>query len=189
MTEQLWQILNEKLPDKLNNYKGEKFIINSSYPYNIDAKTPGNNIEYLIKLIKSIRNLRSELRIEHNHTLKINIPNKNIYTSISNHKKALQSLCNTELTAMPVKNNFPLAVDNNIFNIEVPNALNMSEEISRIESEIDDIKKRVIPLSKRLNSPEFFNNAPEEVVAKEKERLKQQENRISQLGEILKSIS
>tara|TARA_Y100001970_G_scaffold164612_1_gene201165 strand:+ start:1893 stop:4493 length:2601 start_codon:yes stop_codon:yes gene_type:complete len=189
MTEQIWQILNEKLPDKLNNFNSEKIIINSSYPCNIDAQTPDSNIEYLIKLIKSIRNLRSELRIEHNHTLKISIPHKNIYSSLSNYKKALENLCNTELTTTEVENNFPLAVDNNIFNIEIPNALNMSEEISRIESEIKDIKKRIIPLSKRLNSPDFFNNAPEEVVAKEKERLKHQENRISQLGEILKSIS
>ena len=45
------------------------------------------------------------------------------------------------------------------------------------------------PLEKRIESPSFYNNAPEEIVVKEKERLTDQKNRILQLDEILKSIS
>ena len=43
-------------------------------------------------------------------------------------------------------------------------------------------------LSKRINSPNFYNNAPEDVINKENERLDQQNKRISQMEEILKSI-
>ena len=39
------------------------------------------------------------------------------------------------------------------------------------------------PLSKRINSPNFYNNAPEDVINKENERLNQQNKRISQLEE------
>ena len=54
---------------------------------------------------------------------------------------------------------------------------------------IKEIEKRITPLEKRIKSPNFFNNAPEEIVLKEKDRLEEQSNRMSQLKEILKSIS
>ena len=104
------------------------------------------------------------------------------------HKNALLNLCNAELTNIKINNNFPMVVENNIFNIQIPKELNFSEEINRIELEINEIKKRIIPLSKRINSPNFYNNAPEDVINKENERLDQQNKRISQLEEILKSI-
>ena len=65
----------------------------------------------------------------------------------------------------------------------------MSQEIKRIKAEIKEIEKRITPLQKRIKSPNFFNNAPEEIIFKEKERLNEQSNRITQLNEILKSIS
>jgi valyl-tRNA synthetase len=105
------------------------------------------------------------------------------------HKEALQNLCNTELTNIEINNNFPMAVEDSIFNIQIPKELNFSEEINRIELEINEIKKRIGPLAKRINSPNFYNNAPEDVVNKEKERLAQQNKRITQLEEILRSIN
>jgi valyl-tRNA synthetase len=189
MTEKIWQILIETVPSELNKFKNEKTIINSSYPSDMNLKTADNGIESLITLIKSIRNLRSELRIEHSHILKINISDKEIFTNLSMHKNALLNLCNAELTNIKINNNFPMVVENNIFNIQIPKELNFSEEINRIELEINEIKKRIIPLSKRINSPNFYNNAPEDVINKENERLNQQNKRISQLEEILKSIN
>ncbi len=189
MTEKIWQILIETVPSELNEFKNEKTIINSSYPSDMNLKTADNGIESLITLIKSIRNLRSELRIEHSHILKINISDKEIFTNLSMHKNALLNLCNAELTNIKINNNFPMVVENNIFNIQIPKELNFSEEINRIELEINEIKKRIIPLSKRINSPNFYNNAPEDVINKENERLNQQNKRISQLEEILKSIN
>ena len=189
MTEKIWQILISTIPDKLNEFKNEKTIINSSYPSDTDFKNSDNGIEYLIKLIKSIRNLRSELRIEHSHILKIHVPDKRILSSLLMHKEALQNLCNTELTNIEINNNFPMAVEDSIFNIQIPKELNFSEEINRIELEINEIKKRIGPLAKRINSPNFYNNAPEDVVKKEKERLAQQNKRITQLEEILRSIN
>ena len=59
----------------------------------MNLKTADNGIESLITLIKSIRNLRSELRIEHSHILKINISDKEIFTNLSMHKNALLNLC------------------------------------------------------------------------------------------------
>ena len=45
------------------------------------------------------------------------------------------------------------------------------------------------PVYSQEEADDIFNNAPEEIVLKEKDRLEQQSNRMSQLKEILKSIS
>ena len=111
---------------------------------------------------------------------------------ILNHSTIFLKLAKAELkqnTTICHGQFIPIGIGNQIFNIQIPQGLNLSQEIKRIKAEIKEIEKRITPLQKRIKSPNFFNNAPEEIIFKEKERLNEQSNRITQLNEILKSIS
>lgn len=201
MTEKIWQILNKELKnidsgtDKY--YKIEKSIINSKYPISEtqdkqwESKSKG--IDEIIKSIKALRNIRSELGIEHNQIIPVNIQNTDEENKkILNHSNIFLNLAKAELKQNTITTHvqfIPIAIGNQIFNIEIPEGLNLAAEIKRIKIEIKEIEKRIIPLEKRIQSPNFFNNAPEEIILKEKERLEEQRNRITQLNEILKSIS
>jgi len=189
MTEKIWQIINSNLPETLNKFKNEKSIMISSYPINSKSTINTEEIDYLIKIIKSIRNIRSELKIAHKHILKIHVSDKSVYSELLEHSDVLLNLSKSEIITSKPKNNFPIAVENTILDIEIPGELSIPDEIDRIKSEIIEIQKRILPLEKRIESPSFYNNAPEEIVVKEKERLTDQKNRILQLDEILKSIS
>ena len=156
-----------------------------------ESKT--KHIEEIIKSIKALRNIRSELGIEHNQIISAYIQGTDEeIKEILNHSTIFLNLAKAELKQdIPVSHGqyIPIAIENQIFNIEIPESLNLAAEIKRIKIEIKEIEKRITPLEKRIKSPNFFNNAPEEIVLKEKERLEEQSNRISQLKEILKSIN
>jgi valyl-tRNA synthetase len=189
MTEKIWQIINSNLPETLNKFKNEKSVMSSSYPTNSKSTNNTEEIDYLIKIIKSIRNIRSELKIAHKHMLKIHVSDKSVYSELLEHSDVLLNLSKSEIITSKPTNNFPIAVENTILDIEIPGELSIPDEIDRIKSEIIEIQQRILPLEKRIKSPSFYNNAPKEIVVKEKERLTDQKNRILQLEEILKSIS
>ena len=201
MTEKIWQILNEELAN-INTendkyYKIEKLLINAKYPIpetlNKQWKSKTKDIDEIIKSIKALRNIRSELGIEHNRLIQVNIQGTDEETSkILNHSAIFLNLAKAELKQdIPVSHGqyIPIAIGNQIVNIEIPEGLNLNTEIKRIKIEIKEIEIRITPLEKRIKSPNFFNNAPEEIILKEKDRLEEQNNRMSQLKEILKSIS
>ena len=201
MTEKIWQILNEEFANndigKSEYYRIEKSIINAKYPvpkkFDIQWESKTKNIDEIIKSIKALRNIRSELGIEHNQIIPVNIQGSDEKTNkILNHSTIFLKLAKAELkqnTTISHGQFIPIGIGNQIFNIQIPQGLNLSQEIKRIKSEIKEIEKRITPLQKRIKSPNFFNNAPEEIIFKEKERLNEQSNRITQLNEILKSIS
>ena len=201
MTEKIWQILNEELAN-INTgndkyYKIEKLLINAKYPIpetlNKQWKSKTKDIDEIIKSIKALRNIRSELGIEHNRLIQVNIQGTDEETNkILNHSAIFLNLAKAELKQdIPVSHGqyIPIAIGNQIVNIEIPEGLNLDAEIKRIKIEIKEIEIRITPLEKRIKSPNFFNNAPEEIILKEKDRLEEQNNRMSQLKEILKSIS
>ena len=201
MTEKIWQILNEEFANndigKSEYYRIEKSIINAKYPvpkkFDIQWESKTKNIDEIIKSIKALRNIRSELGIEHNQIIPVNIQGSDEKTNkILNHSTIFLKLAKAELkqnTTICHGQFIPIGIGNQIFNIQIPQGLNLSQEIKRIKAEIKEIEKRITPLQKRIKSPNFFNNAPEEIIFKEKERLNEQSNRITQLNEILKSIS
>ena len=203
MTEKIWQILqNESLYDNTN-------LINQNYPHTPYIKS-WNRIDEnavdmtddIIQSIKTIRNIRSELSIEHNQIINISmLPGRSFTMNrLKNISVDEDVLSNTYLNLAKAKivNTELLNIEKKIIHftigklrlgVSIPEGININSVIKRIKTEIKEIERRITPLEKRIKSPDFFNNAPEEIVLKEKERLEEQSNRMSQLKEILKSIS
>ena len=145
MTEKIWQILNEELANKdMENdkyYKIEKSLINAKYPISKtldeqwESKT--KHIDEIIKSIKALRNIRSELGIEHNQIISAYIQGTDKETNeILNHSTIFLNLAKAELKQdIPVSHGqyIPIAIGNQIFNIEIPEGLNLVAEIKRIK--------------------------------------------------------
>ena len=67
--------------------------------------------------------------------------------------------------------------------------IDVSEERSRIQGEQIDLSKYMTSINKRLSNRGFTDNAPEEVVEKERDRLERASERYSRLEEILKRLA
>ena len=64
-----------------------------------------------------------------------------------------------------------------------------SQEIARLNKEIEKLEKQKIQFSAKLNNKKFTNRAPEAVVNKEKEKLASVENAIADLSTQLEKIA
>ncbi|MDE5003101.1 hypothetical protein, partial [Francisella tularensis] len=56
-------------------------------------------------------------------------------------------------------------------NIPLAGLVDIEAEIARLEKELDNLKDEVDRVQKKLSNERFFSNAPEAVVAAEKEKL------------------
>jgi valyl-tRNA synthetase len=65
----------------------------------------------------------------------------------------------------------------------------MATEIARLEEERQEISRHAISLEKRLSNPGFIGNAPNDVIEKERDRLKRALERGERLDGILGKLS
>jgi valyl-tRNA synthetase len=67
--------------------------------------------------------------------------------------------------------------------------INVEAEVARLNKEIDKAAKEVGRLEGKLNNEKFVSNAPDDVVAKEKEKLSEAQSQQAKLQEQLSKIS
>ena len=62
--------------------------------------------------------------------------------------------------------------------------MDFESELARLDKNLAKLEKTMIGVSKKLANPGFVNNAPEAVVAKEKEKLAEMEEEKTKLSEL-----
>ena len=196
VTEEIWGIMNNSItpsedwPDSLIIAGYPKYDVNLK---DIDAE---DDMAILFELVGAIRNVRGELRIPQNNVLEAKLR--------SNYKKHLLqqnlgfieklALVNPDLSDDQAQHKYH---ENGvtIVTIEVTTDLiigkdiDVSEERTRIQGEQIDLSKYMTSINKRLSNRGFTDNAPEEVVEKERDRLERASERYSRLEEILKRLA
>ena len=65
----------------------------------------------------------------------------------------------------------------------------MESEIGRLKKQIFETEKTISSLKKKLSNKEFVKKAPEEVIKKNKEKLKDELNRHEKLSTNLKKLT
>ncbi len=72
--------------------------------------------------------------------------------------------------------------------LDLVGAVDAAKEKPRLEKEIQELKKYAAGLENKLSNKEFVNNAPKEVVDKEKDKLSEAQNKLEKLEEQLKNL-
>lgn len=190
VTEAIWQ----------NVYK-DKMLIVEKWPtpdvltsqYDEKSLKEFNLIKNIITVIRTVR---SENNIE---------PSKKVKAVIyaAKHKKLIQSQeyliknLKTGIKELEIKENPPAGgekIKNAIyttvsgFDIYLIGAIDFEKEKERITSEIEQVKKYISQIGKKLSNKEFVNNAPEAIVNKEKNKLESQKEKLEKLEVSLKNL-
>ncbi|MFN3194599.1 MAG: valine--tRNA ligase [Chlorobiota bacterium] len=187
ITEELWHLLN--------NYSDGRSIsleqlIDSNENYDT---TSIEKFEKLIALVDSSRSLRASIpSISAGQRMKINFNAEvEIESLISdNHKlmkeltKSSELMINNPLDEISIKSVTNFAE----VNLYVGDAIDVDQEIERLEKEINRLEGQVNGISKKLSNKRFVSNAPEDVVNRERKKLKDMTNKIEQLNESLNSF-
>lgn len=154
------------------------------------------DIEWLKAAITSVRNIRGELNISPATELELLLQkgNEQDKLRIQRLKPLLSKLAKLKsLTWLDDNEAAPMAATQLIGELEllVPIAehINKEQEIARLEKEITKLEQEAKRINGKLSNAKFVDNAPAEVVEKEREKLKQYEFEMDNLKQKTKAIS
>ena len=189
VTEEIWIGLFKSKPN-------DSLMI-QAYPKYIDKDYDQSSVDsmnHIFEIVRGIRNARTELNIKSSQHLKaIMIVDKNL-EAIKSNSLSITNLTNVEIEiydSMPdfdLDTNIPIITSSATTYLEIGNAIDLAIEVKRLIDEKDNLTNRIKSLESRLSNNKFVDNAPKEVVEKEKNRLSEFLDRESKLNQIISQL-
>jgi valyl-tRNA synthetase len=168
VTEEIWH----KLPGT------EKSIMQATFPTGLsDDVEAESQMNRVIDIITGIRNVRGEMNISPSVNLDVIIQSQDDAKreTIEHHQDIIINLARLKTLMVSHLGERPKASATAIVNgasifVSLEGIIDFSRETNRLEKEIDKLTKELSTVSKKLKNEDFHNKAPENVVAKVKEK-------------------
>ena len=197
ITETIWQILDKQ---NFSTHTKNIPLIITEFPTKnsdfIDTKAE-NDISIIIEIIHTIRNLRSDLQIPHKTSLKatVNIGTKNnlvaqekeLIKSLSSLNEINTSLEKTNIQKIP--NQITLVLSKGTITIQLEKTVDLEKQYKKLGDELIKIDPHISRLIHMIKDKSFINKAPEDVIIKTKEQLKNLENRKVRINDLITNIT
>jgi valyl-tRNA synthetase len=177
LTEELWQNLKKNI----TNIQGESIMI-AAYPaadestFDADAES---EIEAVIEIIRSIRNVRAQYKVEAGRWVEIKVyTGADRHAAISRYDATIKTLARANpvsfLAGEPGEklggNTLVLPLAQATVVIPLASMFNLEAEKKRMDKELEQAQNEVDRLEARLKDDAFLTRAPETVVAKERQK-------------------
>lgn len=196
ITEEIWQRVSPLLDLRANDE--EKSLMMQSYPA-IDAtlidEQAEADIDWVKGIIEGIRNIRGEMDISPGKAIPVMLRNGNSEDQrrLDDNRLFLTKLAKLEdITFLAQDDEVPMCATQLHGDIEilVPLAglIDKEAEAARLEKEIGKLEKNLAGITAKLSNAKFVDNAPDEIVATERERQRSNEAAIAALQEKLAMI-
>ena len=202
VTEEIWQRLTAVLPPEGNLPES---IMIAPYPdpkarlseeelqARRDADAPAfEEVELLIDLVRAIRNVRAELKIEPQTLLDATVaasgqrPRWRPRRTLSAASRA-SARCGSAMQTQG-RTAVRLVVRDVTVALNVGGSVDLDAERERLRGEAASVEKHVAGLEGRLNNAQFLDKAPAEVVERERERLENGRARLERITELLRDL-
>jgi valyl-tRNA synthetase len=195
VTEKIWEILGyesliiSKWPAFASSYAKASADKDAMAGKPSDVKItngqPDNDFEIIKNIIIAIRNARSEHKIEPAKKIKAVIcagKHKAMIESQSILIKSLRtSISDLEILEKNKKIDQAIYITVGKIEIYLISEIDKEKEKIRIKKEIENLEKIIIRLENKVNDKEFISKAPENIVAKEKEKLEKYRSELDKL--------
>jgi valyl-tRNA synthetase len=192
LTEEIWQSIKTLAGVEGESIMLQTFPIADQSKIDLEAE---QEIDWLKGVITGVRNIRGEMGISPAKELHILINNGsgNDQERLNANRNFLMKLASLEkITWLEVGDEAPMSATQLVGEMEVlvPMAglIDKDAELARLDKEIDKLDKDVARIEGKLSNQKFVANAPEAVVAKEREKISQfsaaQEKLTEQRGKI-----
>ena len=197
ITEEIWQNIAPLAGITLNP-EGDTIML-QPFPVADQSKVDTEadaDIEWVKNVIIGVRNVRGEMNISPAKDLPIYMARGDATAKrrLEENRQFLSKLANLEsITWLDDPADAPLSATALAGDLEilVPMAglIDVDAELARLDREIDKIGIEAKKLTGKLSNPKFADNAPAEVVAKERQKLEDFEGSLSQLQEKRSAIA
>jgi len=149
-----------------------------------------SSFENIKETISGIRNIRKEKNIPNKEQieLKIQAGDKGNEPGLIPVLQKLGNLSQISLTETEIKSASSFRVKSTNYYIPLDEFIDVNEELKKLETELEYARGFLNSVMKKLNNQRFVNNAPEQVVAKEKAKKADAETKIKMLEERIASL-
>ncbi len=196
ITEEIWQRVSPLLDMRGNDE--EKSLMMQSYPQVdsalIDEQAEAD-IDWVKGIIVGIRNIRGEMDISPGKAIPVLLRNgsQDDQRRLDENRLFLTKLAKLkDITFLAATDEAPMSATQLHGDVEilVPLAglIDKEAEAARLEKEIGKLEKNLAGITGKLSNAKFVDNAPEEIVATERERQRSNEAAIAALKEKLAMI-
>ncbi len=196
VTEEIWTNLVSRLPKEVEVAAS---IMISPYPES-DASALDDEAEDSIgsvrETIRLVRNARAEFHITPNVNLELLIAPGVLASVLETETPLIKALAKVDplrllddRSQLPTSGAVSAVVNGAVMAIPMEGLVDLAAERKRLSSELEESAEAIQRLNVRLQDPRFMGKAPEEVVERERERLRSYEERKSRLEELLVQLS
>jgi len=182
ITEEIWH--------KLAKRNADEALIVSSWP---ELSTYNQSIldafDIASEVITQIRSVRKSKNISFKEEIKLQVDNKeNFGTTFDVIIKKLGNVSVLEYSTTHSEDAAKFSVKSNVYSIPVEGVIDVEEEKAKLEKDLDYYKGFLVSVEKKLGNKRFVDNAPEQVVAKEKQKQADALAKIQTLKERLEKL-
>ena len=147
------------------------------------------------EMVRAIRNLRAEFRIEANRNVPAIVDAPGLEEVIASESPVIVALAQVDPLTMASQSDgaitgdsISLVLSRGTVNVPLEGVVDVGREKARLTEELQQIDSGAHRLSTRLAKPDFLSKAPPEVVEKERDRLSGLEDRRARVAETLSRL-
>ncbi len=183
ITEELWQALYERKEGE--SIMREKLVLSSSPAE--DEKLIAD-FEQVKQIVSGVRMVRSQKNIAPKEALELQTVNANNY---SKYNAAIQKMANVSAINVVTEKDatasaFMIGTDE--FAVPLGNMIDIDSEIAKAEAQLQHLEGFLAGVMKKLSNERFVQNAPEQVVAMERKKQHDSEEKIAALKESIAAL-
>ena len=183
ITEEIWHQISDR--------STEEALIISRYPsINTVNNTILNDFEIASEVISGIRTIRKEKNISFKQPIKLFVINNiEASTSFDAVIKKMGNVEHLEYISEKIEGALTYRVKSNEYFIPMEGSINVESEIAKLTDELTYTEGFLKSIQAKLNNERFVNNAPEKVVASEKQKEADALAKIATLKNSLSSLT
>ena len=179
--------------------KEQELLVTSNWPILVsnDPAQSKSIIDFMIKTITEIRSIRSELRVAPSNKIKLLVlkNNNDLCDTLKANNNKLEKMARLSeieyIEAMP-DSSVQFNISGVFFGLELAGIINIDEELVRLDKELNKIENEISFVENKLNNSQFIENAPKDVIDKQRKLkldLSEQKSQIIMLQGKIKKIN
>ncbi len=167
MTEELWEQTGTR----------DKLLCHSAWPtLKFEDASAADEINWLVELITQVRSVKAEMNIKPSQILQMDVVDGSDATKgrLETHSGALRQMARVEpinIISETPKGSAQIVIGEATYCLPLEGVVDFAEERARLEKELKKLDGEIKRLEGKLGNAKFVANAPEEVVAEEKQKL------------------
>lgn len=182
ISEEIWQNISER--------SKEEALIIAAWPEQTSIDEAFiKDFETVKEIISGVRTIRKEKNISFKDSIQMSvINNEKLSTSYDSIIAKLGNIEEITYVEEQLANSMSYRVKSNEYFIPMIGAIDVEEEIKKLTEELNYQQGFLKSVTKKLSNERFVDNAPEKVVAIEKQKQADAEAKIEAINQSLKSL-